>query len=186
MTTRSSGTLQPPRKRGAFTPLSAGVMPHSALTVAIRESLETGADMGLATLDDAIDASHRTLQAIIRGDVEPFMALYSDTDDVSIGNPFGPFAHGRSATRAAGARAAENYTDGASIAFERIATHATDSLACVVEVEQFSVRLALAAELASVALRVTSLFRREPGGWRLVHRHADPITSVRPAASVAR
>ena len=141
--------------------------------------------MGLATLEDAIEASHRALQAIIRGDVEPFMALYSDTDDVTIGNPFGPFAHGRSATRAAGARAAENYTDGAIIAFERIATHATDTLACVVEVEQFSVRLAMAAELASVALRVTSLFRREPGGWRLVHRHADPITSGRPAASVA-
>jgi len=36
-----------------------------------------------------------------------------------------------------------------------------------------------------VALRVTSLYRHEPDGWRLVHRHADPITEVRPAESVA-
>jgi ketosteroid isomerase-like protein len=47
------------------------------------------------------------------------------------------------------------------------------------------VRLASAPELSSVALRVTSLYRREAEGWRLVHRHADPITTVRPPESVA-
>lgn len=142
-------------------------------------------DMKLETLDDAVEASHSALRAIIRGDVEPFMALYSNADDITIGNPFGPFACGHNATRAAGERAAANYTEGAIIAFDRIATHATDTLACVVEVERFSVRLAMAAELALVALRVTSLFRREAAGWRLVHRHADPITSIRPAQTVA-
>jgi ketosteroid isomerase-like protein len=141
--------------------------------------------MRLRQLEDAIEASHRALAAIIRGDVEPFMALYSDADDVTIGNPFGPFAAGRDATRAAGTRAASNYTDGEIVVFERIATHTTDTLACVVEVERFSVRLAKAPELASVALRVTSLFRHEPQGWRLVHRHADPITSIRPAQTVS-
>lgn len=141
--------------------------------------------MRLPQLDDAIEASHQALEAIIRGDVEPFMALYSEADDITIGNPFGPFAAGRAATRAAGIRAAGNYTDGKIMAFDRIVTHTTDTLACVVEVERFSVRLAKGAELASVALRVTSLYRREPQGWRLAHRHADPITTLRPAQSVA-
>lgn len=142
--------------------------------------------MKLQRLDDAIEASHRALAAIIRGDLEPFMALYSDADDITIGNPFGPFAIGRDATRAAGTRAASNYRDGEIVGFDRIATHEADTLACVVEVERFSVRLANATEQASVALRVTSLYRRDADGWRLVHRHGDPITSVQPAQSVAR
>jgi len=139
----------------------------------------------LTQLSEAIEASHQALAAIIRGDVEPFLALYSDADDITIGNPFGPFAIGRDGTRAAGSRAASNYSDGEIVGFDPVATHATETLACVVEVERFSVRLADAPERASVALRVTSLYRHEPDGWRLVHRHADPITEVRPAESVA-
>lgn len=141
--------------------------------------------MKLTELSDAVEASHRALAAIINGDVEPFLALYSDAEDITIGNPFGPFAVGRDGTRAAGSRAAGNYSDGEIVGFDPVATHATDALACVVEVERFSVRLAGAPELASAALRVTSLYRREAEGWRLVHRHADPITTVRPADSVA-
>ena len=140
--------------------------------------------MRLRSLSDAIDASHRALAAIINGDVEPFMKLYSDADDITIGNPFGPFAIGRDATRVAGTRAAGNYRDGEIIGFDRIATHATDELACVVEVERFAVTLSTMTEPVSIALRVTSLFRHEAGGWRLAHRHADPVAEIRPAQTV--
>ena len=141
--------------------------------------------MPFGQLSEAVDESHRALAAIICGDVEPFMALYSDGEDITIGNPFGPFALGRERTRAAGSRAAGNYRDGEILGFDRVATLATDDLAVVVEVERCSVRLADAPEPAQVALRVTSVYRREAGGWRLAHRHADPITEVRSADSVA-
>jgi ketosteroid isomerase-like protein len=42
-----------------------------------------------------------------------------------------------------------------------------------------------AAEQATPdSLRVTTIFRPEDGTWKVVHRHADPITEARPASSV--
>ena len=33
-------------------------------------------------------------------------------------------------------------------------------------------------------VRVPTIFTREPVGWRIVHRHADGITTARPVESV--
>jgi hypothetical protein len=78
---------------------------------------------------------------------------------------------------------ASNLADGEVVGFERIATYAGADLVCLVEVEQSKLKLAGRQDMASATLRVTSLFRLEDGAWKLVHRHADPITSPRPIES---
>lgn len=35
-----------------------------------------------------------------------------------------------------------------------------------------------------MSVRVTTVFRREDGVWKVAHRHADPITAPRPPESV--
>ena len=46
-------------------------------------------------------------------------------------------------------------------------------MAYVVEVERFRSKVGGAADFAEFALRVTTIFRREDGEWKIVHRHAD-------------
>ncbi|MFN8624272.1 MAG: nuclear transport factor 2 family protein, partial [Chloroflexota bacterium] len=76
------------------------------------------------------------------------------------------------------------YRDGEIVGFEEVSRHVSDGLACVVEVERFRAKVGETDDVASVALRVTSVFRWEDGAWRLAHRHADPITTPRAAESV--
>jgi hypothetical protein len=82
------------------------------------------------------------------------------------------------------ARAATLYRDGEVMGFERVATYAAAELTCFVEVERYRTKVGDSDELSSVALRVTSVVRHEDDGWRIVNRHADPITTGRSPESV--
>jgi ketosteroid isomerase-like protein len=140
--------------------------------------------MASSDLDSAIEQSHFALSEIVKGNPEPYQALLSHREDVTLGNPFGPFVQGwqRCAETAAGA--ASRYREGEIVGFDPIAKHVTDDLACVVEVERFRAKVGGSNDPATVALRVTSIYRPEDGSWRLVHRHADPITTPQAPESV--
>jgi ketosteroid isomerase-like protein len=140
--------------------------------------------MATSDLDSAIEQSHAALAAILKGDPGGYEALFSDREDVTLGNPFGPFALGRKKVEATLAGAASHYRDGEVTGTELVAKYISDDLACIVEVERGRAKVGGGNELFPVAVRVTSLFRLERGNWKLVHRHADPITTPRPAASV--
>ncbi|WP_084299179.1 DUF4440 domain-containing protein [Bradyrhizobium sp. WSM1743] len=140
--------------------------------------------MAVEDLDRAVERSNRAVAAVFRGDPGPAKALFSENDDVTLGNPFGPYARGRKEVEETIARAASNYRDGDVTGVELVAKYVSDGLACVVEVERGHAKVGGSDQTATVALRVTSLFRLEHDVWKLVHRHADPITTLRPAASV--
>jgi ketosteroid isomerase-like protein len=81
-------------------------------------------------------------------------------------------------------RAAVNYRDGEAVGFENVSTIVGEDLAYTVEIESYRARVGGAEEVVPVSVRVTTVFRREDGVWKVVHRHADPITEPRPAGSV--
>jgi ketosteroid isomerase-like protein len=83
-------------------------------------------------------------------------------------------------------RAAQNYRDGEAVEFENVSTVTGAELAYTVEVESYRARVGGAEEISPVAVRVTTVFRREDGIWKVVHRHADPITAPRPPESVVQ
>lgn len=135
-------------------------------------------------LADFIDQYHRALDEFFRGDPAPAKGLYSHREDVSLANPFGPVAVGWQQVEETMERAASNYRDGSASGFETLASHVTPELAYLVEVERFEAKVGGDQQMASGALRVTSILRQEDGVWKIVHRHADPITASRAAESV--
>jgi ketosteroid isomerase-like protein len=134
--------------------------------------------------DLPLEEYHRAGLEITNGNPEVYKALYSRSDDVTLANPFGPPALGWSAVSATLDRAAKNYRDGEVIGFENVSTVITPGLAYTVEIESYRARVGGAADIAPVAVRVTTVYRREDGAWKVMHRHADPITGPRPAESV--
>ena len=137
-----------------------------------------------ADFEALIETYPEALGAIINGDPSVYKALFSQSDDVTLGNPFGPFGRGRAEVEERLELAASKYSGGELEEFETVSKHVTADLAYLVQVERCRAKVGDREEVSAVALRVTSIFRPEDGVWKLLHRHADPITGFRPAESV--
>ncbi len=64
---------------------------------------------------------------------------------------------------------------GASLEVEYLAASVSGELAYTTAIEWAEVKLAGQDQPAPMALRVTHVFRKEDGGWKLMLRHADPL-----------
>jgi ketosteroid isomerase-like protein len=140
--------------------------------------------MATSEVDLAIEQNHRALDQFIKGNPEPLKELFSNRENVSLANPFGLPVRGWKQAAETMERAASNYKDGEVISFDPVMRYETPGLAYTVEVERYNAKVAGGNDVVPVALRVTTIFRPEDGTWKIVHRHADPITSARPAESV--
>lgn len=136
--------------------------------------------MAESDFDKIQEQYHRALDVFMRGDAEAALALFSRRNEVSLGNPFGPLAQGFDRVGEAARMAASHMRDGEATGFETIVKHVSPEFAYLVEVERLRTRIDGGGEVAPMPLRVTTIFLREQGVWKVVHRHADPITSVRP------
>ena len=135
-------------------------------------------------LDQIIEQYHSALGEFMKGNYEPAKELFSEGEDVTLGNPFGPFARGFSHVVETMKRAASNYRDGEASGFDAVSKYITPNLAYIVEVERLKAKVGEREEVTPVDLRVTTILRREEGRWRILHRHADPITTIQSAGSV--
>ena len=138
----------------------------------------------MAAPDLLLEEYHRAGLEITNGNPDVYKELYSRSDDATLANPFGPPARGWSEVSTTLDRAAEHYRDGEVVGFENVATVVGSDLAYTVEIESYRARVGGAPDLTPIALRVTTVFRSEDGAWKVLHRHADPITTARPPQSV--
>ena len=135
-------------------------------------------------VDRLIEQYHLALGEFVKGNPESVKELFSHGEDVSLANPLGPPARGWEQVAQVIERAASNFRDGEMVAFENVAKYVTPELAYVVRVERQAAKFGGGEAIAPSVLRVTMIFRPEDGTWKLVHRHADSITTAQPAESV--
>lgn len=135
-------------------------------------------------LAQVVEEYHRALDAFVKGDPKPNKKLFSRRGDVTLANPLGPPARGWDQVEQTMERAVSQVREGEATRFERISEFATPDLGYILEIERTRMKLGGSDQMSPVALRVTTIFRREEDGWRIVHRHADPITASRPIESI--
>ena len=135
-------------------------------------------------VDELIEHYHIALGKFMKGNLEPAMKLFSHRDDVSLAKPRGGLAYGWKQVAKTMEHAASSRRDGDATGFEIVAKHVTPELAYAVEVERLKAKIGDREEITPYALRVTIIPRPEDGIWKVVHRHADPITATQPADPV--
>jgi ketosteroid isomerase-like protein len=140
----------------------------------------------LDDLDEVLEQFHLAQGEFAKGNPEPCKRFFSHREDVTLNNPLSPPARGWEQVDATTDRAAAPFRDGEFHSAEIIAKHVTSELAYVVEIERGVAKVGASEESIPWALRATMIFRPEDGEWKIVHRHADPITTEQPAKSVVQ
>src|SRR5829696_3315606 len=139
---------------------------------------------GVDDLDEVIEQYHLAVDELLKGNPEPVKKLWSHREDVSLANPYGPPVRGWERVAEVTEHAASQVRDGEIVGFETVAKYVTAELTYVVQLERAKAKVGGRDKITPFALRATMIFRPEDGEWKVVHRHADPITTPQPAESV--
>ena len=121
------------------------------------------------------------LGELVEGRSDPFKALWSHTEDVSIMGAFGGYERGWSQVGPrldwAGGRIGATHRS-----VENILTVVGEELACTVDLERMERPVDGRTTLR--VLRCTQVYRREDDDWKVIHRHADEVAETACASDV--
>jgi len=117
----------------------------------------------------------RASTAFVGGDAGPLLAVSVDTDPATIYPPSGAVVVGADAVNAGNTAGAGTFAPGAENRFDILHSGSDGDLGYWTGVQRSTVVLKDKPEPVTMNLRVTELFRRVDGEWKLFHRHADPL-----------
>src|SRR5688500_13634659 len=136
-------------------------------------------------VDELIEQYFRAQGEFLRGNPEPVKDLFSHREDVTLANPYGPPVRGWDEVAKAVEHAASLRSEGEIVEWQIVAKYVTAELAYVVQIERAEAKIGAREEITPLAVRATMNFRpEEDGEWKIVHRHADPMTTPQPAEPV--
>jgi ketosteroid isomerase-like protein len=119
------------------------------------------------------------------GDATSLIGMLSTCDPVTLFPASQPSKSGWTEVSQAFRRVASVYSDATPVSFEVLAAGVSGDLAYLVGYERGTASVA-GRPAEQVSLRVTQVYRREDGEWKLVHRHGDPGPGDDPAVGHLR
>jgi ketosteroid isomerase-like protein len=129
----------------------------------------------LASIEAAVRQLHTAMADVANGDVRAIKALYSHTADATSFYGWGGYEKGWDKVSARWDWAGRQF-QGGTVAYERVSLVASPEIFYVTEIETYRMRaMAGMSGPTGWTNRVTHIFRREDGVWRLVHRHGNRL-----------
>jgi ketosteroid isomerase-like protein len=129
--------------------------------------------MTTATFEEFWMARQQAAEAFVRGDVGKLDALVPHEGNASFHSPRGDTVIGAQDVALRYSAEAKTFHSNGTTHLEAIQRAYTGDLGFWTGFQIAKVQIAGAPQPVEMRIRVTELFRRIDGEWRLIHRHAD-------------
>jgi ketosteroid isomerase-like protein len=113
--------------------------------------------------------------AYVSGDAGPLEKISTHTSPATIFGPNGDCVQGAEEVIAANLSGSKHFKAGSENKFEIKHSAESNELAYWTGVQHSVVQMEGKSKPAPFNLRVTEIFRKEDGEWKLIHRHADQL-----------
>lgn len=126
-------------------------------------------DDGLAK---ALERQGAAVAAMLNGDPGPFIDSWADSDDITLFGAWGPIEKGHKPVADTMHWVASRCTGADAVDVEHSVIASSGDLAYTVGFERSHGSFD-SGPMRDTVLRVTHIYRRIDGDWKLIHRHAD-------------